>query len=227
MFWKFKTKQRMVFRIIHVRDSLVPMQGGKLGLSWASIETMITDIYWKNSQVESYSCLLFKSGGERNTCENMQLVSSKVGMWVKVPSADVFFSSGRPTKVIGFQLFLTPNDKSLCFGSFVSWQRQWHDEGCDLQVVGLQCTKIVGPHALQHAISFVKFGTRLSWHFDHEGEIGGLVDSLVHSRTMIITILLVVPSSTLLLAFAEDPIYAKLFFVQMNDLFFPPSESCT
>ena len=78
----------------------------------------------------------------------MQLVSSQVGMWVKVPSADVFFLSGRPTEVIGFQLFLTPNDKSLCFGSFASWQRQWYDEGWDPQpqVDGHQWegTKMVG-----------------------------------------------------------------------------------
>lgn len=131
---------------------------------------------------------------------------------VLLPSwhVDQSASSGRPTKVIGFQLFLTPNDKSLCFGSFVSWQR-------------LQCTKMVGPHALQHAVYFllfVKFRTGLSRHFDHEGEIGGLVETLVHGRTMIITILLVVPSSTLLLAFAEDPRYAKCSFVQLICIFF-------
>ena len=73
------------------------------------------------------------------------------------------FSSGRPTKVIGFQLFLTPNDKSLCFGSFVSWQRQWYDEGWDPepQVDGWEGTKMVGPHALHHAISFVFYHVML------------------------------------------------------------------
>lgn len=82
---------------------------------------------------------------------------------------------------------------------------------------------MVGPHALQHAVYFllfVKFRTGLSRHFDHEGEIGGLVETLVHGRTMIITILLVVPSSTLLLAFAEDPRYAKCSFVQLICIFF-------
>lgn len=125
-------------------------QRAKFGLSWASIETMITDLplkqqlfaetgvyrflflvfsfLIKNSQVERYSFLLFKSGGEKNHVKTKH-ATCFLPSWHVGQSA----SSGRPTKVIGFQLFLTPNDKSLCFGSFVSWQRQWYDEGWDPQ----------------------------------------------------------------------------------------------
>ena len=93
-------------------------QRAKFGLSRASIETMITDLplkqqlfaetgvyrflflvfsfLIKNSQVESYSCLLFKSGGEKKHVKTCNLFPPKLacGSKCQVPMFS-FYQAGQ------------------------------------------------------------------------------------------------------------------------------------
>ena len=106
MFWKFRTKQRVVFRIIHARDSLLPkgkvwsfvgihrnhdyrpsFKATTLRWDW-SLPISVPGFFFPDKKLPSWTLffLVVQIWRRKKPCEklNMPLVSSQVGMWVKV-----------------------------------------------------------------------------------------------------------------------------------------------